>query len=602
MNARAERSTDFHDTPGMKTTTIFSMAFCAFVGAEPVSVRWSSNPDAVDGYRIYKGDANGRVFIKATTDTKASVDMADGESLFVAASRGVLESEPSEALVFEFQDSTDMLDWNHVAQAEPVAPRYFTRFKVQTSEQPVTPTPTNAAILPLTPLDLGLNPAPGSTPPPEQTEIQAPGIRDLPAPWIIAHRGGWNVAPEHTMEAYRMSVASGIKFIEPDVQILPDGTVVVMHDSTINRTTTGTGNVSAQTGASWQSLVNDDGARLQGWATNLKCPTFDDVLREFGNRVVIVPEAKNAGAGAAIVQKLQEFNIRQDMVIIQSPSLAELAAGVAAGYPCMRMSSTDYAETLAAGIEFTGFGWNETAKIEAATAAGLKVIVWTTKRNVDLDSALTAGAIAAFSDDPVYQAGLHRTNHDPYGRKAIYHGDLREPSVAVTLDTAESAIVVPTRSLTHQDTVLLGWASPVADPEKYVLDFSMKFAAVSSDSGYGLIATQTTDRAMTNDNPEAGKISMNMIMRRDGRIGLYVYDGAAGGPSAVSSESAVPAEMIPLDSRVPCRLTVTPTQITLERLDMAVSATIVNSQVRGAYLFAGSKNADVKFRSMTLSE
>lgn len=399
-----------------------------------------------------------------------------------------------------------------------------------------------------------------------------------------------------------MSVASGIKFIEPDVQVLPDGTVVVMHDSTINRTTTGTGNVLAQTGASWHSLVNDDGARLQGWATNLKCPTFDDVLREFGNKVVIVPEAKSAGAGAAIVQKLQEFNIRQDMVIIQSPSLSELAAGVAAGYPCMRMSNTNYAETIAAGIEFTGFGWNETAKIAAATAAGLKVIVWTTKRNVDLDSALAAGAIAAFSDDPVYQAGLHRISHDPYGSKAIYHGDLREPSVAVALDTAESAIVVPTKTLTHQDTVLLGWASPVVDPENFVLDFSMKFAAVSSDSGFAVIASRTTDRAITNDIPEAGKISMNMILRRDGRIELYVYDGAAGGPSAVSSESPMPAEMIALDTWIPCRLTVTPTQITLDRLDMAVSATIVNSQVRGAYLFAGSKNADVKFKSMTLTE
>ena len=350
-------------------------------------------------------------------------------------------------------------------------------------------------------------------------EHQPLGIRDLPTPWIIAHRGGWNVAPEHTLEAYRMCVASGIRFIEPDVQVLNDGTVVVMHDSTITRTTAGTGNVTDQTGVSWQSLVNDDGKRLQGWSTSLRCPTFDDVLREFGNRVVIVPEAKNAGAGAAIVGKLQEFNIRKDMVIIQG-SITELAAGVAAGYPCMRMSSTDYAETIAAGIEFTGFGWNETASIAAATAAGLKVIVWTTQRNVDLDSALAAGAIAAFSDDPVYQADLHRTSHDPYGSKARYHGDIRAPSVAVTLDTAESAVVIPTKSLAHQDTVLLGWASPVDDPENFVLDFSMKFAGVSSDAGFGVIATQTTDRAISNDTPEAEKISMNMIMRRDGGWGF----------------------------------------------------------------------------------
>jgi glycerophosphoryl diester phosphodiesterase len=585
----------------MKSTTILLSACCAWASAEPVSVRWSNNLDEVDGYRIYKGDANSRVFVKTATDTNAFVDIADGESLFVVAFRGVLESEPSEALIFELQNSRDLVAWNHIARPEPIGSSYFTRFKVQTSAQPVLPTPTNASIIPKTPLAPGLNPAPGTAPPPELLELPALGIRDLPTPWIIAHRGGWNVAPEHTLEAYRMAVASGIRFIEPDVQVLNDGTVVVVHDSTIDRTTTGTGRVSDQTSATWQALVNDDGKRLQGWATNLQCPTFDDVLREFGNRVVIVPEAKNAGAGAAIVAKLQEFGIRTDMAIIQG-SIEELAAGVAAGYPCMRMSSTDYAGTIAAGIEFTGFGWNETAKIAAASAAGLKVIVWTTQRNADLKSAMAAGAIAAFSDDPVYQAGLHRTRHDPYGNKAIYHGHLRESSVAVSLDTAESAVVIPTQSLSRQDTVLLGWASPVADPEKFVLEFSMKFTSVASNASFGMIATQTTDRAIVDDELQADKVSMNMIMHRDGRIGLFVYDGLAGGPGAVSSEAPIPGESIALAAWTPYRLTVTPAQISLERLDMAVSATLVNSQVRGSYLFAGSKGADVKFKSMTLTE
>jgi glycerophosphoryl diester phosphodiesterase len=586
----------------MRKMTMVVIGFCAPICAESVAVDWSGNPDVIDGYRIYKGDVNGRAFVKATTDSKALIDIADGESLFVTAFRGVLESQPSVALDFEHQDSDDLLHWNHIVQPVPTGRQYFTRFKVQTSAQPATTPPTNLAILPQPPLALGLNPAPGAAPPLEQTRFQALGIHDLHTPWIIAHRGGWNVAPEHTLEAYRMCVASGIRFIEPDVQVLPDETVVVMHDSTITRTTTGTGNVSDQTFASWQSLLNDDGARLQGWATNLKCPTFDDVLREFGNRVVIVPEAKNTGAGAAIVRKLMEFNIRKDMAIIQAPSITELEAGVAAGYPCMRMYSTNYEETKAAGVGFTGFVWNETANIAAATAAGLKVIVWTTQRNVDLDSALAAGAIAAFSDDPVYQAGLHRTSHDPYGSKARYHGDLRASSVAVSLDTAESAIVIPTKSLAWQDTALLGWASPVVDPGNFVLDFFMKFTGVTSDSAFGVIATQTTDRAITNDASESGKISMNMIMRRDGRIGLYVLDGAAGGPNAVSSGVAIPEELIQLDTWVPFRLTVTPTQIILQRLDMAVSATIANSQVRGAYLFAGAKGADVKFRAMILSK
>ena len=68
------------------------IGFSATIVAEPVSIHWSSNLDEVDGYRIYKGDANSRVFVKATTDTKATVDIVDGESLFVTAFHGVLES------------------------------------------------------------------------------------------------------------------------------------------------------------------------------------------------------------------------------------------------------------------------------------------------------------------------------------------------------------------------------------------------------------------------------------------------------------------------------------------------------------------------------
>lgn len=578
-------------------TTILLMGCCVSIFAEPVSVSWSDSLDEADGYRIYKGDVNQRVFLGSTIHASATVDMADGETLFVTAYRGVLESEPSQALGFELQESVDLLGWDHVAQAMPRGLRYFTRFKVRTSEQPPPLVPTNSTSIPQPPAGFALGQA---SAPRCDSELQPLGIRDLPTPWIIAHRGGWNVAPEHTLEAYRMSVASGIKFIEPDVQVLPDGTVVVMHDPTIDRTTAGTGNVTAQTGSTWQSLVNDDGKRLKGWSTSLRCPTFDDVLREFGNRVVIVPEAKNTGAGAAIVNKLREFNIRKDMVIIQSPHLSELAPAVAEGYPCMRMSRTNYAETIAAGIEFTGFGWHETVNIAAATAAGLKVIVWTTLRNAELDIALAAGAIAAFSDDPVYQAGLHRRRHDPYGTKAFYHGDIRASTA--TLDPAESAMVVSTRTLARQDTVLMGWASPVSDPGRFVLEFSMKFTAVSSDSAFGVIATQTTDWAINSDSPVDGKVSMNMIMRRDGRIELQVLDGLTAGPNAVSSASPVPGQLIPLGEWVPFRLTVTPGQITLERVGVAVSVTMQNSQVRGAYLFAGSKGADVKFRSMTLAE
>ena len=55
--------------------------------------------------------------------------------------------------------------------------------------------------------------------------------------WSIAHRGASAYAPEHTIEAYRLAIEQGADFIEPDLQVTRDGTLVCLHDVTLERTT-----------------------------------------------------------------------------------------------------------------------------------------------------------------------------------------------------------------------------------------------------------------------------------------------------------------------------------------------------------------------------
>ncbi len=59
----------------------------------------------------------------------------------------------------------------------------------------------------------------------------------LPAPLIIAHRGYSGIAPENTRVAVELGIESGAEFIEIDVQMSADGGLVVMHDTTLVRTT-----------------------------------------------------------------------------------------------------------------------------------------------------------------------------------------------------------------------------------------------------------------------------------------------------------------------------------------------------------------------------
>src|SRR6476661_7058186 len=57
------------------------------------------------------------------------------------------------------------------------------------------------------------------------------------APTIVAHRGASDEAPENTLAAVRRAIARDADLVEVDVQRTKDGALVVMHDTTLARTT-----------------------------------------------------------------------------------------------------------------------------------------------------------------------------------------------------------------------------------------------------------------------------------------------------------------------------------------------------------------------------
>ena len=58
---------------------------------------------------------------------------------------------------------------------------------------------------------------------------------------IIGHRGLSSLAPENTMAAFRSAVGHQVSWVEADVDVIADGTVIICHDSTLDRTTNRTG-------------------------------------------------------------------------------------------------------------------------------------------------------------------------------------------------------------------------------------------------------------------------------------------------------------------------------------------------------------------------
>ncbi len=66
-----------------------------------------------------------------------------------------------------------------------------------------------------------------------------------PYPKLFAHRGGGTIAPENTLAGMRMAAAQKYQAVEFDVKLAACGTLIVMHDDTLDRTTNGSGQVAA---------------------------------------------------------------------------------------------------------------------------------------------------------------------------------------------------------------------------------------------------------------------------------------------------------------------------------------------------------------------
>jgi glycerophosphoryl diester phosphodiesterase len=64
---------------------------------------------------------------------------------------------------------------------------------------------------------------------------------DWPYPRWIAHRGAGRLAPENTLAAFRLGAAHGYRMFECDVKLSADGIPFLMHDATLERTTSGHG-------------------------------------------------------------------------------------------------------------------------------------------------------------------------------------------------------------------------------------------------------------------------------------------------------------------------------------------------------------------------
>lgn len=139
----------------------------------------------------------------------------------------------------------------------------------------------------------------------------------------IAHRGGVAEGPEHTLFSYARALESGADVLELDVHLSRDGQLVVLHDSTVNRTTDGEGAVEELSLTELRALdagyrYSPDGETYPERGKGHQIPTAREVFERFPEAPYVI-ELKRSGQeiADALIALVREFEL-EDRAIIAS--------------------------------------------------------------------------------------------------------------------------------------------------------------------------------------------------------------------------------------------------------------------------------------------
>lgn len=237
-------------------------------------------------------------------------------------------------------------------------------------------------------------------------------------PLVAAHRGGSLLWPENSLRAYRGAIALGVDGVETDVHLSADDHVVLIHDPTLERTTTGRGPVRAHTLAmlSRLRLREPDGA-----ASGDAVATLDGLLELLApTSVRLLVEIKPAADGAPypgieerVLAALRRHGRAAGAIVMafEAPTLErvrELESTIATALlvrrrvGARRASDDLVARARMLGAEYIGLDHRlaDGGIVAAAHAAGLGVITWVVDEPSRLRRMAAAGVDIVESDRP----------------------------------------------------------------------------------------------------------------------------------------------------------------------------------------------------------
>ncbi len=222
-----------------------------------------------------------------------------------------------------------------------------------------------------------------------------------------AHRGASGQAPENTLGAIGRALGLGADMVEIDVRLTADGRLAVIHDATIERTTSGHGPVAALTMAELGAL--DAGAWFGPEWAGERVPELVDVLDAVRGRARLNIELKPDDRPEAMLDELlrqlalHDFARHCVVTSFDADLVDELKARApqqAAGYIFGRGELPGWAFSAKVEVLSAEHTLVDAAFCEFATAADKAVHVWTIDAPADMRRFVDMGVDAVITNHP----------------------------------------------------------------------------------------------------------------------------------------------------------------------------------------------------------
>ena len=134
---------------------------------------------------------------------------------------------------------------------------------------------------------------------------------------IIAHRGYSTIAPENTLIAFQKSIDIGADYFELDVHKTKDGSLVVIHDYSVDKTSSNdkSGKIAEMTTNEVSEVRVGYTDKFKDAFENEKIPTLKEALELAKGKIKVCIEIKVQGIEAEVLKIVNDLNVNNEVIV-----------------------------------------------------------------------------------------------------------------------------------------------------------------------------------------------------------------------------------------------------------------------------------------------